>query len=185
MDYLLKKSGKHLGVVARLRHFVSKNVLFNYYNFYVKPVLQYGLLIYGGNSFPNFDKLSVCQRKMIRYILFKKRNASIKTDMIKHNVLSLTQLYFYDLIKFALRSVRKELSSEFLNNLYTRANSRATQMQSACKYLIPKDNWDNFSLKTRGTKLLNFLIDQKLVSDNLWDLSQYEFNCEIHKFKDF
>ena len=107
--------------------------------------------------------------------------------MIKYNVLSLTQLYFYDLIKFALRSVRKELSSEFLNNLYTRANSRATRMQSACKYLIPKgkNNWDNFSLKTRGTKLLNFLIDQKLVPDNLWDLSQYEFNCEIHKFKDF
>ena len=116
VDYLLKKLGKHLGVVARLRHFVSKNVLFNYYNFYVKPVLQYGLLIYGGNSFSNLDKLSVYQRKMIRLILFKKRNASIETDMIKYNVLSLTQLYFYDLIKFALRSVRKELSSEFLKN---------------------------------------------------------------------
>ena len=109
VDYHLKKLGKHLAVVARLRHFVSKNVLFNYYYFYEKPILQYGLLIYGGNSFSNLDKLSVYQRKMIRLILFKKRNASIETDMIKHNVLSLTQLYFYDLIKFALRSVRKEL----------------------------------------------------------------------------
>ena len=109
VDYLLKKLGKHLGVVARLRHFVSKNVLFNYYNFYVKPVLQYGLLIYGGN----LDKLSVYQRKMIRLILFKKRNGSIETDMIKHNLLSLTQLYLYDLIKIALRSVRKELLSFF------------------------------------------------------------------------
>ena len=51
VDYLLKRLGKLLGVVARLRHFVSKNVLFNYYNFYVKPVLQYGLLIYGGILF--------------------------------------------------------------------------------------------------------------------------------------
>ena len=59
VGYLLKKLGKHLGVVARLRHFVSKNVLFNYYNVYVKPVLQYGLLTHGGNSFSNSDKLSV------------------------------------------------------------------------------------------------------------------------------
>ena len=117
----------------------------------------------------NLDKLSVYQRKMIRLILFKKRNASIETDMIKHNVLSLTQLYFYDLIQFTLRSVSKELPSEFLNNLYTRANSRATRMQSAFKYLIPrgKNNWDNFSLKTRGIGLLIFLIDQKVVPDNL------------------
>ena len=75
--YLLKKMGKHFGVVPRLRHFVSKNVLFNYYNLYMKPVLQYGLLIYGGNSLSNLDKLSVYQRKMIRLILFKKRNADI------------------------------------------------------------------------------------------------------------
>ena len=47
VDYPLKNLGRHLGVVARLRNFVSKNVLFNYYNFYVKPVLQYGLIIYG------------------------------------------------------------------------------------------------------------------------------------------
>ena len=138
VDYLLKKLDKPLGVVARLRHFVLKNVLLNCYNFYVKPVLQYGLHIYGGNSFFNLEKLSVYQRNMIRLILFKKRNANIKTDMIKHYVLSLTQLYFYDLIKFALRSVKKELSSEFSNNLYTRANSSATGMQSAFKYLIPK-----------------------------------------------
>ena len=127
---VFEKFANSLGVP---RLFVSNNVLFNYYNFCVKPVLQYGLLIYGRISFSNLDKSSVYQRKMIRLILFEKRKASIETDMNKHNVLSLTQLYFYDLVKIALRSVRKELSAEFLNNLYTRATSRATRMRSACK----------------------------------------------------
>ena len=44
VDYLLKKLGKHIGVVAMLKHFVLKNVVFIYYNLYVKPVLQYGFL---------------------------------------------------------------------------------------------------------------------------------------------
>ena len=44
---LLFKLGKHLGIISKIRHFVSKYVLLKYYNFHVKPVLQYGLLIYG------------------------------------------------------------------------------------------------------------------------------------------
>ena len=44
-------------IKVSLRHFVSRNVFFNYYKFYVKPVLQYGLLIYGGNTSSNLDKL--------------------------------------------------------------------------------------------------------------------------------
>ena len=186
-QYLIKKLGKHLGIVSRLRHFVSKNVLFKYYNFYVKPVLQYGLLVYGGNSFSNLDQLSVFQRKFIRLCLFKKPTANVEQDFIDNNILTITQLYFYDLIKFSLRSVRCELPSHLLNNLYTRNNIRETRRHTASKYVVPvgKNNWDKFSLRSRGTKLLNFLIDQGLLDQSLWSMSEHQLDKEIHKFKDY
>ena len=40
IKYLLRKSGKHLGIISKMRHFVSKYVLLKYYNFYVKPVYR-------------------------------------------------------------------------------------------------------------------------------------------------
>ena len=75
-------------------------------------------------------------------------NTSKTRELLQNEckILSLSQLYFYDLIKIVLRSVRKEL-------LYTRADSRATRMQAASKCykvvnagikLIPKG-------KTTGT----------------------------------
>ena len=170
-----------------MRHFVTKHVLFKYYNFHVKPVLQYGLLVYGGNTLANLDKLSVYQRKLVRIILFRKPTANVEQDFIDNNILTITQLYFYDLTKFVLRSVRSQLPSNLLNNLYKRTNSRTTRSHTAGKYVIPlcKNNWDKFSLRYRGTKLLNFLIDQGLLDESLWALSEYELNNEIHKFKDF
>ena len=115
VDYLLKKLGKYLGIISKLRHFVARGVLFKYYNFYIKPVIQYGILVYGGNSLKNLDSLSVFQRKFVRLCVFKKRSANVEQDFIRNNVLTVTQLYFYELIKFVFRSLRKELPSDFLN----------------------------------------------------------------------
>ena len=40
-------------------------------------------------------------------------------------------------------------------------------------------------MKTRGTKMPNFLIEQDLFPSDLMTLSPEELNTEIHKFKDF
>ena len=52
---------------------------------------------------------------------------SIESEMINAHILSVPQLYVYELIQFAFRSVRKEVSIDHLNNLYTRANSNRSR----------------------------------------------------------
>ena len=52
---------------------------------------------------------------------------SVESEMINAHILSVIQLYVYGLIKLALRSVRIEVSSDHLNNLYTRANSNRSR----------------------------------------------------------
>ena len=47
---IVKKFSKQIFIVSRLQHLVSRNVVIRYYNVYIKPVREYGVLIYGCTS---------------------------------------------------------------------------------------------------------------------------------------
>ena len=186
IEQICKRISKHLSVVSRLRHFVSKSVLYSYYNFYVRPVLQYGILIYGSTCTTHLSKLCKLQRKIIRLIHFKKKQHAVDNEMISNKILSVQQLYVYEVIKFSLRSVRKEISSNYLNELFQKTEGqRITRGQSMGKFRLQKftNNWGKFSLRVRGAKLLNFLIDNGLYPDNLLELSPSQLNDLIHSYK--
>ena len=44
---VLNKLAKHVSINNRLRHFTSSSVVIRYYKTYMKPIIQYGFLIYG------------------------------------------------------------------------------------------------------------------------------------------
>ena len=120
---LKKKLSKAVVIASQLRCFVSCDVLLIYYNFYVKPILQYAILVYGCTYITHLKKIALMHRKLLRIIFFKRKTMSIESEVINAHILSVPQLYVYEFIKFAFRSVRKEVSSDYLNNLYTKANS--------------------------------------------------------------
>ena len=138
--------------------------------FYVKPVIQYGILVYGGTYFGKLEKISVLQRKFFRLLFFKRYTDNIDAELYMNNVLTLKQLYFYELVKFALRSIRKELATEDTNNMFvTNEHTRNTRCALHSKYILPlAKNW-KFSLKYRGSKVSNFLIDMRLIPSDIFE----------------
>ena len=44
---VLNKLAKHVAIINRLSHFTSSSVVIRYYKTYMKPIIQYGLLIFG------------------------------------------------------------------------------------------------------------------------------------------
>ena len=188
IDSLKKKLSKAVGIASQLRYFVSRVVLLKYHNFYVKPILQYGILVYGCTYITHLKKISLMQRKLLRLIFFKRKTMSIESDMINAHILSVPQLYVYELIKFAFRSVRKEVWSEHLNNLYTKANSnRYSRGNKKTLFQLPlhSNNWEKHSLRYRGTKVLNFLIDEGLYPNDLLELTDWSLNDKFHSLQDF
>ena len=91
-----KKISKAIGIVSKLRHFVSKEVTLLYYNLYIKPVIQYGILVYGGTYKVHLNKVATMQRKLLR-LMFFKRTGSVETEMKNAQILSVPQLYVYDM----------------------------------------------------------------------------------------
>ena len=45
------KLGRHCGVISKMRHYVPRSILLKNYMSNIKPIIQNGLLVYGGTSF--------------------------------------------------------------------------------------------------------------------------------------
>ena len=87
--------------------------------------------------------------------------------------------------KFVLRSI-EETMSEFVKNLYT-ANScfHDTRDSQRRKFVVAyvKNNWQRFSLRSRGTKALMFLIDMNLLPIDLLERTPQQLEGTIHELK--
>ena len=80
-----------------------------------------------------------------------------------------------------------EVSSDHLNNLYTRAKSNRSRSNKKTLFQLPlhSNNWEKHSLRYRGTNILNFLIDEGLYPNDLLELTVWSLNDKIHSLKGF
>ena len=60
---VVTKTSKHLNVSFRLRQLVSRNFLIRYYNVYVKPIISYGLFVYGCTSKTQLLPVFICRKR--------------------------------------------------------------------------------------------------------------------------
>ena len=47
IEYIKKRLSKQCGIICKLRHYVPRKQLIDYYQSNVKPIIQYGILVYG------------------------------------------------------------------------------------------------------------------------------------------
>ena len=70
---VLNKLAKLVSIINRLRHFTSSSVVIRYYKTYRKPIIQYGLLIYGCTRKSVLNDIFLVQKKILRITYFKNR----------------------------------------------------------------------------------------------------------------
>ena len=67
INKLKAKLSVHSGVICKLRHYIPKHILLMYYNSHVKPIIQYGVLVYGCTSSNNFYQFYVNKKDLANY----------------------------------------------------------------------------------------------------------------------
>ena len=67
---LCKKLSRGIGILSKLRHFVSKHILIQIYYSLIYPYLSYGVIIWGNTYWSNIKPLYIMQKKAIRIINF-------------------------------------------------------------------------------------------------------------------
>ena len=60
---VLGKMAKHVSVVIRLSLFCKSSIVVRYYNIYMKPIIQYGLLVYGCTRKSQLKDILLLQKK--------------------------------------------------------------------------------------------------------------------------
>ena len=71
------KISKGIGILAKLRNYLSKKILRTLFYAFVQPRLDYGLLVWANATPTNLKPIKKNLQKAIRKILFKNRNHSI------------------------------------------------------------------------------------------------------------
>ena len=84
IDFVKVRLGKQSGIISKLRHYVPRAQLVNYYRTNVVPIVQYGLLVYGCCSYKSLEPLYILQKKILKFIYFRKRRENCD-DIIQSN----------------------------------------------------------------------------------------------------
>ena len=141
-----------------------------------QTIIQYGLLVYGGTSFSNLNPIFLLQKKIIRMIYKVRKFDSIRERFREHKILTVHELYVYDLLKFCLRSINKLNSTAFLNDFFTLKTKSAyfTRKSIGIQFEAPccKTKTKRQSIWLRGCKLLKMFSDNNLFPENVLNLKK-------------
>ena len=107
IEEVKKKLAMQCGIASKLRHSVPKSVLLQFCSSNIKPIIQYGLLIYGCVSFNALQPLVLLQKNFLRLILFRKSTENVTHFFEKYKVLTAHELHIYELLKFVMKSINK------------------------------------------------------------------------------
>ena len=72
IDSLILKISKTVGMIAKRRHFVPRNILLHIYQSLIHPYISYGLTAWGMASKSALNRILILQKRCLRFILFQK-----------------------------------------------------------------------------------------------------------------
>ena len=74
---LYLKLGRQCGLVAQMRQYVPKDPLVRYYNWNIRSLIQYGLLVYECCSLKALSEFLINQLKILKLMFFQKSGENI------------------------------------------------------------------------------------------------------------
>ena len=107
IETVRKKTVVQCGSLCKLRHVVPRVFLLRYYDTNIKPIIQHGTLVHGYTSLNALKPIIILQKKVLRTIYFKKKDKHVGNLFVQYKILSVYELYIYELLKCVLRSAEK------------------------------------------------------------------------------
>ena len=187
ISHLKSLLSKHCGILTKLRHSVPKHLTIRYYQSNVKPLINYGILIYGCTSQNKLNAIWRLQKKMLRIVNFLPSHESTFELFHKYRILTVHELFLYELLKFVAKSLNNQHSCTYLNSLFAFCeHTKTTRSKLLKKLKIPRSSnkLQKTSLATRGAKLWNYLIDLNAIPEIIPDYTTQQFKMFLKNVSD-
>ena len=184
IEHVCKKLTKFCGIFWKARYVFSKQQMLRFYKAYVNPTITYGILIYGNTSQSHLTEIMKLQKRILRAIFFKRRYESIKEIMDENKLLTVFDLYFFDMFKYLFMELRSDRKNGFLSQIYSQKSGPCTR--SKTKGLIKVAKFSTTakqrSLTVRIVQAFNYLKQNGLIPVNIHEMS--EVSC-LRLYKQF
>ena len=72
IEYIKKRLSKQCGIICKLRHYVPRKQLIDYYRSNVNPIIQYGIFVYGCCSYSSLLNLHSAEKNLKIHLLQEK-----------------------------------------------------------------------------------------------------------------
>ena len=93
IDFVASKISKIVGTLARLRHHVPQNILFQVYRSLIFPCTLYGIPVWGHAAQHDLKKILTLQKRALRLISFSNNRSHAIPLFIALNILPVAMLY--------------------------------------------------------------------------------------------
>ena len=98
IDHVCKKLAKFNGILYKARNVFSRTFLLRFYQVYAKPLISYGILVYGCASKTSLSKIFSMQKRILRTIFRRKFN-HITEKLSEYNIDTVFELFLDTLLK--------------------------------------------------------------------------------------
>ena len=110
INSITNKISKYIGIINKLKKYVSPKMLFLMYNSFILSSLNYGILVWGYNT----DRLFKLQKRAVRVISKSKFNAHTN-PLFK--ILKIEDLHKLNVLKFYYKLIDKNIPQYFHINM--------------------------------------------------------------------
>ena len=180
------KVSKLNGFIYRGRSILSAQNLIFYYNAYVKPIIQYGILAYGCTLKSKLNPILIVQKRILRTILRKKSYESVTERFEQYRILTVHEIFVYELFKYLVKLITLSTSNWLTEAISDLEHKRCTR--SRTKGIISKQKVISTkfksSLQSRTTVLYNALTESDYVPKKIKELNHAECFKLCHGFRD-
>ena len=181
-----KKLTQFCGIFYRLRKALSSNQMVKAFKCYVKPVIQYGILVYGCASKTLMNKIDALCRRLLRIIFYKKKFESVQTEIDKHKLYSAKELHVYELFKCYLRILKQTIKNPVLQKTFTIDEIERLESGRNKSISCNKNRFAGNGIQIRIRKLANLIAraDINVISEVKNISSKLQLNGYVHSFLD-
>ena len=110
-----KKISKSIGILSKIRHFVSIDILIQLYYCFVYSLITYGILVWGNTYETSLKSLTTLQNKAIRIITFSKRDEHSNPLYAKLKLLKIKDLVHFHNGLFMFHYYHNQLPNAYVN----------------------------------------------------------------------
>ena len=178
VSFVCGKISKYCGLIYRCRWILSIEQLLLLYNTYIKPIIHYGILVYGCANRTTLRKIQLLQNRILKTIFKRRKSDKVHDIYAAYNILNVEELHAYELLKY---SVKERQTPGYLPTVPTRPRRAKVQRVDVPRTLT---RVGEKCIRVRSRKLQNAFANIGINLDMFVGLTLHQTSTAVHHLRD-